>query len=315
MGEMPTVSVVIPTFNRARFLPGTLECVFQQTSPADEIIVVDDDSTDDTAAVLAHYDGRIRVVTQANAGASAARNTGIGVARSEWIAFLDSDDRWPLERLRMLRDDLSEVGDDVVAHVGNVRFVGSQANGSFFEVANIPLDVGVVRVVKRPLSMFLHAFFLSGSAFRASVIKQQGGFDVSYPVNEDSELACRIGVGGSFLVRGDVVADIIRQADDDVALSAMRGRDPLMELRLKRRQLTETLGRVRDPSDAKLVRQALSALDIEQSRLIRRGLVAGSYWGCLLRGARSHPVAWKGWGRALHSHFKRDQVVRHVDRT
>ena len=89
-----SVSVVIPTYNRARRLPAAIESALQQGIADLEIIVVDDGSTDDTRAVIAQYGDRVRYHYQPNAGVGAARNTGIREARGEFVAFLDSDDRW-----------------------------------------------------------------------------------------------------------------------------------------------------------------------------------------------------------------------------
>lgn len=92
---MAAVTAAITTYDRARFLPGALESVFAQTYDGDvDILVVDDGSTDETAAVLAGYGDRIRVVRQANGGRSAARNTAVREARTPFLSFLDSDDRW-----------------------------------------------------------------------------------------------------------------------------------------------------------------------------------------------------------------------------
>jgi|GEM_PF-388312 len=86
------VSVIIPTYNRADLLPLAIESALKQTRAADEIIVVDDGSTDDTSEVLAPYASQVRVLWQANSGVSAARNHGIDAARGEVLIFLDSDD-------------------------------------------------------------------------------------------------------------------------------------------------------------------------------------------------------------------------------
>jgi glycosyltransferase involved in cell wall biosynthesis len=101
MSARPLVSVVIPAYNRARYLPRALDCVLGQTCPPAEIIVVDDGSTDDTAAVLAAYGDRVRCVRQANGGPSKARNTGIRHARHDLIAFLDADDWWTPDKLEL----------------------------------------------------------------------------------------------------------------------------------------------------------------------------------------------------------------------
>jgi glycosyltransferase involved in cell wall biosynthesis len=88
------VSVVIPTFNRAQQLALAIRSALDQTDVAVEVVVADDGSTDDTAAVVAQMGGNVRRVYQRNAGVSAARNLGLRHVRGEFVAFLDSDDRW-----------------------------------------------------------------------------------------------------------------------------------------------------------------------------------------------------------------------------
>lgn len=90
------MSVVVPAYNLAHFLPGALESVRAQEWPDLEIIVVDDGSSDDTPRVLESLsrEGGLRWFRQENAGASAARNRGIREARKDWVAFLDADDFW-----------------------------------------------------------------------------------------------------------------------------------------------------------------------------------------------------------------------------
>ena len=88
------VSVVIPTFNRARYLPDALNSVARQGVEGIETIVVDDGSTDETEAVVAAYGSAVRYVRQPHHGAAAARNTGVALATGRFISFLDSDDIW-----------------------------------------------------------------------------------------------------------------------------------------------------------------------------------------------------------------------------
>ena len=87
-----TVSVIIPTYNHAHFLPDALSSVLTQTRPADEIIVVDDGSCDNPGAVIERFPG-VRLIKQENRGRSAARNTGLWNANSSHVVFLDADDR------------------------------------------------------------------------------------------------------------------------------------------------------------------------------------------------------------------------------
>ena len=97
--DRPLVSVIIPTYNRAKMIRMTIDNVLEQTYRNFELIIVDDGSTDDTQSVLRGYGDRIRVVTQANAGPAVARNRGVEAAHGEIIAFQDSDDLWKPTKL------------------------------------------------------------------------------------------------------------------------------------------------------------------------------------------------------------------------
>lgn len=91
---MPRVSVVIPAYNAAALLAPTLESVLNSTYRDLEVIVVNDGSQDETAAVASDFGPRVRVISQKNAGMSASRNRGIQDSDSEFIALVDSDDIW-----------------------------------------------------------------------------------------------------------------------------------------------------------------------------------------------------------------------------
>src|SRR5437867_2556724 len=100
VGSMPPcVSVVIPVYNGERYLADAIQSVLDQTYENFEVIVVDDGSTDESAAVAKRFGEAIRYVHQANGGVSKARNTGIAEARGVYLAFLDQDDLWLPDKL------------------------------------------------------------------------------------------------------------------------------------------------------------------------------------------------------------------------
>jgi glycosyltransferase involved in cell wall biosynthesis len=102
---MMRISVVVPVYNGERFLAEAIDSVLAQTRHPDEIIVIDDGSTDGSVALLERYP-EVRLARQPNAGCAAARNRGVALATGEAIAFLDQDDLWQPERLARQADAL-----------------------------------------------------------------------------------------------------------------------------------------------------------------------------------------------------------------
>ena len=108
MNDSPLVSVVIPVYNASRWIAETLDSVLAQDFTDLEVIVVDDGSTDDTAAVVTGFGDRVSCIRKPNGGQPSARNVGIRAARGEYIAFVDADDLWAKEKLRLQMDLLKE---------------------------------------------------------------------------------------------------------------------------------------------------------------------------------------------------------------
>jgi GT2 family glycosyltransferase len=103
------VSVIVPSYNQGRFIAEAIDSILQQSVEPEQIVVVDDGSTDETESVVRRYeDSRIEYVKQAHAGAAAARNTGLNAARCEFVTFLDADDRWGPEFIERLHGFLAE---------------------------------------------------------------------------------------------------------------------------------------------------------------------------------------------------------------
>jgi glycosyltransferase involved in cell wall biosynthesis len=110
------ISVVIPSYNRAHTLQRALQSVYQQSSAVDEVILVDDGSTDDSNLALADLFPALTIIRQSHQGVSAARNRGIRAARHDWIALLDSDDCWLPRKIETIRAAAAENPDFILYH-------------------------------------------------------------------------------------------------------------------------------------------------------------------------------------------------------
>jgi glycosyltransferase involved in cell wall biosynthesis len=104
----PRFSVVIPAYNTAATLARAIDSVRAQTWPAHEIIVVDDGSSDATAEVAAGFGNAVRIIRQPNRGVAVARNAGAAAASGDWLAFLDADDWYAPDRLRLHAEWITE---------------------------------------------------------------------------------------------------------------------------------------------------------------------------------------------------------------
>ncbi len=121
------ISVIIPVFNGAPYIDQAIESVFGQTLPPDEVLVIDDGSTDSTAEVVRQYQPRVQYRWQKNQGAGTASNLGISDSKGDLLAFLDADDLWLPDKLRLQKAALDEdAGLDLVfTHMSQFRDDGS----------------------------------------------------------------------------------------------------------------------------------------------------------------------------------------------
>lgn len=182
---MDRVSVIIPTYNRADRVVAALESVLAQTRQPDEVIVVDDGSTDNTSGRLATYRERICYVFQPNRGPAGARNTGIRHASGEVLAFLDSDDLWLPKKLERQLAVFAHDPALCICHTNEIWIRnGKRVNpmkkhqkygGNIFEKA-LPL------CIVSPSSVMM----------RRELLLDVGGFDESLPACEDYDLWLRI---------------------------------------------------------------------------------------------------------------------------
>lgn len=183
---MSHITVIIPTYNRSAWLPHAIDSVLNQTFRDYELVVVDDGSTDETHSLLRKYGDKVNVITlDKNRGVSFARNTGIRSTDSEWVAFLDSDDRWHPQKLEK-QIHQSEKQPSYHIHFTDEIWVrnGRRVN---------PMK----KHEKRDGWIFLPSLSLclmapSTIMIRRKVFEDCGVFDESLPVCEDYDLWLKI---------------------------------------------------------------------------------------------------------------------------
>ena len=193
----PLVSVVVPTYNRAGIIRETIENILQQTYSNIEMIIVDDGSTDNTVDVLKSYGSKIRWTVQQNAGPAAARNRGIAMANGEIVAFQDSDDAWHPSKIERQVSLMKRAGPSVVCCLCNsiVQLPGVEVRS--FE--NAPVAPSLDEVVWLNVTEVLATRFIlfnQAIAIRRDVLTRLGGFDESFRLMEDADLALRLSLEG-----------------------------------------------------------------------------------------------------------------------
>lgn len=181
----PLVSVIIPTYNYARFVGEAVESALAQTYPNLEIIVVDDGSIDDTRAILMQYASRIRYVFQKNQGLSASRNNGIAIANGELIALLDSDDYWHPRKLELQVKYLT-LNPSVGLLAAQHRSDASDGWPAIVEANALAAKRFSLEQIATRMR-----FNPSGIVVRKSVIDEIGDFDTSLRACEDRDFCIR----------------------------------------------------------------------------------------------------------------------------
>ncbi len=210
------VSAVIPAFNRRDYIVRAIDSVMRQTVPVDEIVVVDDGSTDGTAEMVeGHYGNSVRVVRQPNGGPGGARRRGILEARGEWIAFLDSDDEWMPDRNDELLRAAERVSGDVAWIFGDLWIVTDQGDGlSFFEQHGFRLEA-CPQVLSDSLKFHYPTLFsyLQASLIRREALLELNCFKEGFRSEDDVLAAIQIGCRYKFAAIPSAVVKYYRTAD------------------------------------------------------------------------------------------------------
>ncbi|MEM1011444.1 MAG: glycosyltransferase [Planctomycetota bacterium] len=195
-GSDPIVSVVIPAYGHAQFLPRTIQSVLDQTfDESTEIIVVDDGSPDDTAGAVEPFGDRVRLVRQKNGGQGSARNKGISLAQGEFVAMLDDDDLFTPDKLQWQVEAMRHDPGLVLVYGEDDRI----------DADDKPVSVAPRENYRRPTGD-CHRDFLVGcwiatpgqTLIRRSALAAVGGYDETIWGSDDWELYIRLSEQGPF---------------------------------------------------------------------------------------------------------------------
>jgi glycosyltransferase involved in cell wall biosynthesis len=188
MRAVARISVVIPYYNRARFIDECLASIFAQTRPPDEIIVVDDASEPDQRKHLDRHAGRIRVVDQPrNRGVSAARNAGVQAATGDWIAFNDSDDLWVPEKLAVQLDHVARNPECDGVH---------SAIRAFRDDGRVSISDPIAPRLTLADALHDNMIRVQSLFIKTAVMRAVGGFEESLRCCEDDDLGIRLAAAG-----------------------------------------------------------------------------------------------------------------------
>jgi glycosyltransferase involved in cell wall biosynthesis len=187
----PTVTVIIPTYNRAELLTQSLDSVLQQTRPPDEVIVVDDGSTDNTAEVLERYGERVRCMRQENAGRSAARNRAMRALNTDYLWTMDDDDVALPDALEQHLNFLGKHPDIHFSYSSYYNFAGDAPPGQL-SVKQLVEESDIADEDMFISAMLCFPFHMNGMLVPAECYRRVGLFKEELKRNEDYEMILRL---------------------------------------------------------------------------------------------------------------------------
>jgi glycosyltransferase involved in cell wall biosynthesis len=201
MQSKSRVSVIIPAYNAEAFIAATLDSVLGQTLKADEILLVNDGSTDRTAEIVKQYAPTVTLINQANSGVSAARNKALESATGDYIAFIDADDLWTPTKLEKQIDFLEDHKDVSYLFSDELYFTGNQEViiPSYLSKTQFSKEIKPHSfIIEAPIYWLLMESFVATSSVvcRKKSIDKAGLFDTALAICEDRDMWIRLAFEG-----------------------------------------------------------------------------------------------------------------------
>jgi glycosyltransferase involved in cell wall biosynthesis len=215
----PTVSILTPAYNTARYLGETVEAALKQSFPDFELLIVDDGSTDETPALaraLAARDRRLRVLTGPNRGPAAARNTAMAMARGRFFALLDSDDIWTPEHLAEQLRLLESCATASIVTANAINLGGPFDGQPLWSATSGVRTLTLQDIIEREDSVCIM------SVFRREVFETIGGFDPLFTGNEDYEFWIRAACAGFLILQNRQPLGAYRRRDSSLSSDEVR---------------------------------------------------------------------------------------------
>lgn len=225
---MARVSVVIPTYNRKFFIQEALNSVLDQSYLDYEVIVVDDGSTDNTGEVIQNiYGTRVHYYWQLNQGESVARNKGIELANGEYIAFLDSDDKW-LSRKLDIQVRMLDENPDIGMSFSQAQLINERGDLQERSVIGEHLNVSDISFEKLVMHNLI-AGSVSSSLIRKDILERIGGFDPQIRYGEDWDLWLRINSLSKFGFIAEPLVQVRRHQNTQCYFPSIQGNSRRLE--------------------------------------------------------------------------------------
>lgn len=311
-----TVTVIVPTFNRAHLLTRTLTSLFAQTIRVDQVILVDDGSTDDTAnrvnALIDEHPEwaeRFLFLRQENQGKSVALNLALAESSGSWISFNDSDDRWKVDKLQRQFEALVAFPDCGACFTDSVYMTGESDAGTTLHRGKLclPETMGRLDDALTITGRLSHGIMMQSILVRSDIMKRVGSFDPIMRVAQDVDFVFRLAMVTPLCYVNRPLVEIDRPPGRTLGLTSEFTMQSVTRLALHERMFRKWLSlAVETPQTISMIEGRLQAA---RSALANRMVLQGERSAAMevLDRSLAQRFSWRVW-------FKREFIRLRLER-